>query len=336
MKPVLQLATMSLATALVGACSAVPNVTVSYYLPKAETTVTVTQSVDCDAKKQHLFFVYSVVSATAYASDLRRKPIPFRLKDLDGTFSDSSATFNFTDDGRLKSVNASTTGETEAIVKSAITMVSAIGAVAAEAVPSPPCAVVAAWGGGKPISLVYARTLTYGPGFVGGDFPIGPAPGNQDLYRELKDSLPVITLHVEAPSRIVHAADWARSIEAIPLTLNETARVALDVKAGDRSIWTGTTTVPDEEKTYDLPIPRAALFGKQTFSLTLSDAGAVTSIGYSKDVGIAGAMNAVGAAAVAAKPGSAADEAAQLKAQADLIAQQQRLVRCKAKPSACT
>jgi hypothetical protein len=77
---------------------------------------------------------------------------------------------------------------------------------------------------------------------------------------------------------------------------------------------------------------KAALFGKQTFTVSLSEAGAVMSVGYGKNAGTASALNAIGAIV---NTETAAAKAAELKAQADLIAQQQRLVLCQTKPDQC-
>lgn len=120
----------------------------------------------------------------------------------------------------------------------------------------------------------------------------------------------------------------------MPLTLQATGKVRVDLTAQGQSIWTGTIQVPLPQ-TYLLPIPKAALFGKQSFSLSLSEAGAVTSVDYGKNTGAASALNAAGAIATAAAPETVAAKAAEVKAQADLIAQQQRLARCHANPAQC-
>jgi hypothetical protein len=85
-----------------------------------------------------------------------------------------------------------------------------------------------------------------------------------------------------------------------------------------------------------LPIPKAALFGKQTFSLSLSEAGTITAVDYGKQTGAAGALNAAGSIATAVDPETPTAKAADLKAQADIIAQQQRLLRCQRAPASCT
>ena len=86
--------------------------------------------------------------------------------------------------------------------------------------------------------------------------------------------------------------------------------------------------------TYDLPIPKPALFGKQSLALVVAPSGAVTSIDYGK---VSGAGDASGslAAILAAPSATAVDMVAVAKDQADLIVQQQRLVQCKAKPKTC-
>ena len=78
------------------------------------------------------------------------------------------------------------------------------------------------------------------------------------------------------------------------------------------------------------------MFGKQSFTLTLADSGAVTAVDYGKVSGASGGLNASTSAMGTMVPESTANKAADMKAQADLIAQQQRLVRCQAQPDKCT
>ena len=94
-------------------------------------------------------------------------------------------------------------------------------------------------------------------------------------------------------------------------------------------ISTGVVTVPTKE-TFPLPIPRAALIGRSGFSLALSEAGNITSIGYSKTSGASGLLNTFTAIDT-----TDANRASVIRGEADLIAQQQRLTRCKAQPDKC-
>jgi hypothetical protein len=119
------------------------------------------------------------------------------------------------------------------------------------------------------------------------------------------------------------------------LTLQRIANVQVDVLAKGSSIFSTNIALP-QSTTYELAIPKAAVFGKQSFSLTLAESGAVTSVDYGKLSGASGALNAATSAVGAAAPESTANKAAEVKSQADLIAQQQRLVRCQAQPDKCT
>ena len=56
---------------------------------------------------------------------------------------------------------------------------------------------------------------------------------------------------------------------------------------GTSNLWAGTVQVAQLGDRYTLPIPRAALFGKQVFAASFNEAGALTSLGYNKDSGAA-------------------------------------------------
>jgi hypothetical protein len=66
--------------------------------------------------------VSTVTPATTYKSDLGRKKGYIRYSDLDGPLSDADLAIAFTDDGRLQSINASSTGEGDTIIKDAVTL----------------------------------------------------------------------------------------------------------------------------------------------------------------------------------------------------------------------
>jgi hypothetical protein len=70
--------------------------------------------------------------------------------------------------------------------------------------------------------------------------------------------------------------------------------------------------------------------------LALHDSGAVTSLKYGKINGISSAADAAHAIAGQLKKETAADTAAEVKGEADLIVQQQRLARCRTAPASCT
>ena len=83
------------------------------------------------------------------------------------------------------------------------------------------------------------------------------------------------------------------------------------------------------------PIPAAAAFGKEVFAVTFADSGALSSVQYVSNTGTGQVLNVANAGLTAFKPETTAQKAAAVQAEADLIAQQQRLVQCLADPSSC-
>jgi hypothetical protein len=282
---------------------------------------------------------------TLYSADYSKGPYSVQIKRLDGFFADSDIDFNFFEDGRLKSINQTTTGQGETILKSAVSLITALaplGGGAPQLKPTAECTAIKSRGGGKPVTLTYTKNIDYGNHADGARLDLEPTPDTKGLYAELSknNQLPRLQVIINPPSSIKSGASYISSSsgssdDAVPLTLQETANVQVDVKASGQAIWSGKITIPGKN-TYNLPIPRASLFGKQAFYLTLSEAGAITEIHYGKITGAAGALNVATSAATAAEaPGSTANKVAETKAQADLIAQQQRLARCQAEPAQC-
>lgn len=316
------------ASSILGACASVPDVTVNYWLPKAETKVTVTQTVACDATDEHVFAVNTATPTTTYVADRTGAPTTFRIKDIDSSLGDTSLTVGLTDDGRLKTVNAVSTGQGQAIVTAAITVVKAVGLAAV----SSECATIKSWGGGKPVTLTYSAKPDPA---VEGPTSLEVEPGLRELHSQLKRSLPALKVVVGHATEVKTGVSHVATSDTVDLTLRRTAIVPLEVFADHDSVWKGEIIIPKGEN-YTLPIPKSALFGQQTFGLTLTDAGAVSSVTYAKVNGMAGALTAASSAVTATQPATDASQAAEVKAQADLIAQQQRLARCQATPADCT
>jgi hypothetical protein len=202
-----------------------------------------------------------------------------------------------------------------------------------------PCDVIANWGKDKPVTLSYAALLDSNSISGPTDVPVGPSPDSQDLYNALSGfdlSELKLSVHVGAPEAMIpNAMNAAGNHDAVILTLNKTVIIHLTVNSAAGTLSAQDVVFPTSDP-LPLPIPKSALFGKETFALVLADSGAITTVTYAKLTGVAGAVGAAGAVATAAKPQSAADRAADYKSQADEIAQLSRLVRCRAKPSSCT
>lgn len=343
MKSVIPLLTIS---GLLAGCATVPEVAYQYYPARALAVASVVQTVDCTADKQALVIVNTPEVKTQYEADRTAGPVTINFRQKTEAFSDNSRTFSFFSDGRLKSVNATSTGQGEAILKSVISLVGAVaplgGGGTRAAAPLPECTVIANWGGGKPVTLNYKASIDFKSQIDSGTpFRIEPAPDSAALHGLLEARLPTLQGFV-TPS----ANEWAGAFFDQPagskknhvyLKLRKVRNAQLELTAAGQQIWSGNVLVPDARKEgeYVLPIPHAALFGEQSFAMTLTEAGAIDTITYGKKTGAAGPLNVLTAAATAAAPDTAAARAAELKAESDLIVQQQRLARCRAQPDQC-
>lgn len=321
------------AGALVG-CASVPDVTYKYHPSIWSSVGTVTQTLGCTGDFRVVVLNTPSV-ATTYSSDIRTTR-QIKVKDITGAFADSDMTMFLTDDGRLKGINESTTGQGETIVKSAMALATAVGAMGFQPIHgenAKACELINKWGANKPITLSYRANFSSTEQTV--DFQ--PAPESKWLFDELlkmNAPLPTFQLHFEAPEDSAAGPSGPPAKETdnfVDLELQKIGIAKVVISADGSPIGAARVLIPKKE-TYKLPIPKAAIFGKQAFSLSLSEAGAVTSIGYGRNVGMAGALSAAGNLIT---PQTAAAQAADLKAEADLMAQQQRLVLCQTKPDLC-
>lgn len=325
-------------------CASTPNIKFSYYPSHSSSNVTVTQTISCNSEQTALIFLYSSTLNTRYSADYSKDPCSIEIKKLDGTFADTDVDFSFFEDGRLKGINESTTGQGETILKSAIALGAAVapllGGGAETKEKRPECDVIKKFGD-KAVTLTYTKNIEYGKDDDGKPHRLDPDAGSADLYKELnkQNQLHLLDVTITPKANIKNRARFdapssGSSDDVVLLKLQETENVMVDVKASGNDIWNGYVIVPGKNSYY-LPIPKAALFGKQIFALSLSESGAITEIHYGKNTGAAGLLNAATSAATAAAPESTAAKAADIKAKADLIAQQQRLARCQAQPATC-
>ena len=100
--------------------------------------------------------------------------------------------------------------------------------------------------------------------------------------------------------------------------------------------WAGKVLVAQIGTPYSVPIPKAAIFGKQEFAITIEESGVVSKIQYAKDTGAAQGLAVAGSLLDEFEKDSASEKANAIKAEADLIAAQQRLIRCQTNPANCT
>lgn len=102
----------------------------------------------------------------------------------------------------------------------------------------------------------------------------------------------------------------------------------------DVDLWTGIVPVAQWGTPYDIPVPAPPKFGTNTVALIFADSGALKSVHYVNQ-GSAGQILDAADATLTKAQGETATEASEVKAKADLIAQQQRLILCETSPKDC-
>ncbi|WP_133647940.1 hypothetical protein [Paraburkholderia flava] len=325
-------------------CAVLPDATITYYLPKSQTAITATQTIACDSQK--ILSVTTVLNAKpAYMADYTRKAEPLHIQKLDGMMSDTDVAVTLTDDGRLKSINSTQTGEAEAVIKEAVTVAAGVAAVAFTSTR---------WCDGpnseKPVTITYsAGPLDYKQMAVAQDtnkdMKIDDA--SQALYKTVSAStldgepigdslMPTLVIH---PAQPIQTVEQTEIKDGVPITLPKMQKIRVELLWGLKSktsVGTQDLYLPreGENSTFSLDIPSSAWFGTQKFILSIADSGGITSIEYGKNTGTASALTAT-QDVLSAKSDVTTDRIANLKAQADLIAAQQRLAGCKTKPAEC-
>ena len=302
---------------LLAACAGTPDVTVQYYPAKSVTTFTTTQNLSCTKDEMTLVVTNTVSAATEYAADTAEPPHSIRIKDLGNAFADSTMSVELFGDGRLKSINATSTGQGQAIVSAAVQLAKALP-LAMSSSPSAPhklaaCAVLKNWSDGK-AALTFVKPadlarLSPGTGLRLNDDEA--ALSDPALYAQIASALPEITADVSEISAVPRPASYNPAVgrsDVINLTLHDTRVVQLDFYALSGGSFSGrhwlgakTFTVPGPDD-YSLPIPKAALFGGEQFSLALSESGAVTSLSYGRTSGVPAALGAATSAVTIVAP----------------------------------
>ena len=141
-------------------CANTPEVQVSYYLPKSALKLELIRTLACNDDNR-LSFVSNVIPTDIHFSD-RDARHTISLRDLDGVLSHSNSVFEFHDDGRLKAINAKSTGQGGAIVTSGLGLISNTSSLVGEPPEREPvvngepdpqkkaCDYIGKWGTGEP------------------------------------------------------------------------------------------------------------------------------------------------------------------------------------------
>ena len=325
--------------AILSSCGTIPDAQISYYQSKTQITVKVTRSVICDAKNL-LLVANTVAPSVTHTADFAQ-PQSMRLAGLRGTFADSDIKFEFYEDGRLKTINATQTGQGEMILKAATTLASTLVAFSAGAeIPAFPdeCAFVKEIGGGKPLTLVYEGVIDPSKTDPHNILPDAASVAYTNRLKSAVGGICIVTKGAEVP---VQPVQYKANDSDVLIAARQPALVKIEVgtptpgNGCSAALWQGRVPVAQLGKDYLLPVPRAAAFGKQTFGATFAESGALTIVQYVGNPGAAGALGAANSLATIAQGEATSNKVAEVKAEADLIAQQQRLLQCHADPKSC-
>ncbi|MBQ0933176.1 hypothetical protein [Ideonella alba] len=347
-------------------CASVPDVAVSYRPVRWATSVAVVHTITCSRDDQIVVIQRDAAFVPIYSADEPRDDFRIDLKQLDRFFADSDISLAFTDDGRLKSVNQSTTGQGELVVKGAISLGASllsgqnVGPTASLNQPTAgillferdifkkqlkgpaPAAVcglirkstILAPDQLPQVSIVHTASLN--------SEAISAVPKASNDQEVLVEGLKSLGIDLSSSVKGIFGTEELQPIanlkssvgaDEVPLTLQRMVSLLVSVEDSSGTIGGSKIAVPTS-RTFVLPIPKAALFGKQSFQLVLSDSGRIATLGYGKLTGVPAAMGAA-TATVNAQVNVDNAETAALKAASDLIAQQQRYNTCRLTPSAC-
>lgn len=290
---------------ILSGCSSIPDVTARYYQTQTQYTIKATRTVSCDDNNT----VHSIltVSPTAeYFADLNSQK-EIKLSNLNGVFTDSDIEFQLYDDGRLKSINGTQTGQGDKIIKAAATVAATLGAFSTNEPhlqPQGKCAFIKKIGGGKPITLAYEKIVDF------------MSPTNEEIEPDATSLPNARRLSVQVPPLCVRTRRMGGTAKPpvgylerkgdVVITARQPAiyDVIIGLKKGescDEELWHGKATVSQMGLEYQLPIPKAVLFGTQTLEATFADSGALQKLQYGNNSGSSEALGAANTVIIVAQ-----------------------------------
>lgn len=343
----MKFATISAGLFLIVGCAANPKLALNYYLAKTDINIKITRTAMCNTQN-NIFVASSAEIKPIHSADLS-SPKHFNLHDLNGRFANTDLTTTFYEDGRLKGINSTSTGQGQAIITSGIKLASGllggVGIVPLELDPQFPDICTYINGGDtvkrdKTLSLTYEVTLNDKSLTAA---VVKPNWESNAAHIKLQPAIGVVGYAFgDDQSPINPVTEPSNSnLDMVKISMRQPAISSVAIIASKDEnltdvIFNGVVPIAHRGSNYSLPVAKSALFGTQRFSLEVAESGAVVKIGYGADTGITQVLGAADGALSSFSGQTTAEKAAEAKAEADLIAQQQRVVRCRAEPASCT
>lgn len=339
-------------TALAG-CAHAPDASINYYFARTSIDVRVVRAVTCD-EPGNVFYADAPTVTAVHSADTESPVQSVNLRDLNGTFASTTVTVSYYDDGRLKGFNTETTGQGAAVLTSAIKTGAALGAFDAQQDRDRQslCAILATRDK-RTMSFTFEATID--PAEAA---PTEPLRGRANAVLAsgvnpiplVNSVLGPIHVYLDPQSAPAPRVEW-RSQEAgnyVRLPMRQPQLIRLAVSSDGFSPWApqgGVTPSPMWEgevlvatrhgATYSLPMPRAAFFGSRKFQVGLTEVGEISQFSYTNNAGASDIAGLGPMLADVLREPTLAETVASVRGEADLIAQTERLARCRADPTDC-
>ncbi len=345
---------------VLSACAELPPAALNYRYADTKLSIEVIRSVTCSSDNK-VFELFKATPTVTYGAGDGVQSL--HINKLDGALQDTDISVQLYDDGRLKSINSSSTGQGEAVVKSAAAVaIIVVSGGAIEKMSSADeekkaeelcTAINKASAGGKVVSLTYQGGIdlsnptkisklslepesnAFKPELIDalGDLVAMPGVSSCGFAAGTKFTVNTIGKSVAYGDS---EAPYSKDNERLSVSLRDPAIVDVTVCArrAKQLVWTGKVPVSQLGTPYNVYFAKPAPFGKETLTLSLNEAGIPTTIGYAATSGASSAFNAVNDAA-SVKQDSDSAELAKLKLKDDYTAEQERHVRCMADKTNC-
>lgn len=347
-----------IALALLGGCARLPKAKTHYYLATSTLNVQAVRVLACD-KQTHIHVASSVTTTVTNSPDTKTGPsggYAFDLSTLHSSFSDADITFVLTSDGRLETVNATSTGQGGATLKTVGSIAATLGIFGfgtSDKALKDACEIINKTNDGKPITLTYntsfdateaqekgkSKQMDADPGSAYYATHLGQVIGNVratiigSTYLEAPVSDGIAHTAYDSSEDVIHARQPALlhfKVEAVDVLQSpgETTSKFVVPISDDKVVFAGFGNY------YAIPVKKPAIFGTKTISAEFTDAGALKKIQYVSKTGAGGLLDSVDSVLTKRQEANAA-KAKALKDEADVIAANQRLILCETKPEDC-
>lgn len=325
-------------------CASMPEATIKYYLPKIKADITVNQTVRCIDTSNPIVET-SVDFKPVYSANFE-KVKAINLSELDTFYTSGSAEITLSKDGIIESFNNISTGGVSDTVTTFVSIVGAL--VALESTPidrgvQAACKEINRVAGEKsgkplPLSVVLKSNVTFLENQEIKTTPFRITQYPQSFYETIVPALGKLEYRIDTPEPnsipVETTYNGLRAITLVEPSMVPVKVIQTSFVSNESTEYSAIIPVPQWGAEYNIPIPKPPMFGTNTLNLSLHKSGKIKTIKYgatngAKELGTA--FNALYDEIVETD----AEKAAALKAEADVIAQQQRLLNCKTNPEEC-